>query len=130
MNADSFYELGDCQSALPLYLQINQKLNGDKHSLLRAGNCYALEGKFNSAAEQYRAATELDPGFAKAWHNLLLVQARELVDTNAHLTRSLTPHSPLARKTIKLGEGMMNIINNKNKELNIYGHSGKPSIDD
>jgi tetratricopeptide (TPR) repeat protein len=130
MEADGFYEAGDCQSALPIYLKITRTLDGDKHSLLRAGNCYAFEGKFLEAAEQYKAATKLDPNFAKAWHNLLLVQARELFNTNTQLIQLLPPDSPLAKKTLNLGESMMQIIDGRNKAFDILNDKGESSVDE
>lgn len=105
--------------ALPLYQKINKTLNGDVHSLLRSGNCYAFKGDLKLAAEQYAEAIKLDPNFAKAWHNLVLVQARELVNTSVELTRRLPADSPVAEQAIILSEKMITILNNQPDALDI-----------
>jgi Tfp pilus assembly protein PilF len=115
--ADKFYDAADCAQALPLYLKINETLNGDKHSLLRAGNCYAIDGQLDKAEQHFKSALEIDPSFAKAWNNLFLIQSRELLQTNTQMAKYLNANAEFERRTLEFSERMMTLIREHNQNM-------------
>jgi len=93
VEADRYYEQGNCEKAIPLYKFLSITMISDTKALLRLGNCYAKEKDYVSAEQAYQQALSRDNNFIKAWYNLSFVRAQILADTVMKMYKHVTPSS-------------------------------------
>ncbi len=92
--ADAAYQEGNCQTAIKLYRRLANSLDEKSHALLRLGNCLARTQRNAESMDTYREALQHDPGFVKAWFNLIYVQTQILSKTVVDMSANVDPTDP------------------------------------
>jgi tetratricopeptide (TPR) repeat protein len=92
--ADTAYQEGNCQTAIKLYRRLANRLDEKSHALLRLGNCQARTQRNAESMDTYREALQHDPGFVKAWFNLIYVQTQILSKTVVDMSANVDPTDP------------------------------------
>lgn len=133
--ADTAYQKQDCATAIQLYQKLSRALPSDTHSLLRQGNCFARQEKYQAAQKAYEEALQRDPTFTKAWHNLSYIQAQQLRQTTLKMLNHTDPANtaldPIRRlaKKVLAAYNMSIIAAPKQQELQQSSNTNKEDAD-
>lgn len=105
--ADEFYAERDCANAIPAYRKVVEDMPAYTEAWLRIGNCHVFTGNYDSAMSSYQEALKIDPGYVKAWYNLIHVQARVLGESVSAMYRSVDQSDPMA---VEVRRFAMNVL--------------------
>lgn len=92
--ADRAYAAGLCEQAVSYYQELVEEAPREVEALLRIGNCYAKEKRWEAAEAAYQHALRRKPDYGKAWHNLAYVQANVLAETVALMSQAVDEKDP------------------------------------
>lgn len=107
---DTAYAQGDYVQAAELYRQLGKAMPADADVRYRLGNSLARQEQNQPAVDAYREALLRDPQHAKAWHNLLQVQSRELVQTASEMQRYLNPQTAQAAAVLMRADQLLDAL--------------------
>jgi len=108
--AQSYYQAGDYANALVAYRYLAKEINSEAIYWYFMGNCYARLNLPNDAIKAYREALVRRPDYAKAWHNLVLVEAKLLALTMAEMSESVSADEPLMKKVGRIHERLNDVV--------------------
>ncbi len=112
--AQRYYQAGDYVNALEAYQYLSKEMNTEARYWYFLGNCYARLERPNEAVDAYREALVRRPDDAKAWHNLVLVEAKLLSNTMAEMSQSVAADSPLMKKVELIHERLNGVVFGEN----------------
>ncbi|MBN8923857.1 MAG: hypothetical protein BGP10_08295 [Rhodanobacter sp. 68-29] len=75
--ADQAYVQGNLAGALSGYQSLTHAMPQNADFWFRLGNIYARLDRSDEAVDAYRHTLSIEPGHAKAWHNLGIIRLRE-----------------------------------------------------
>ncbi len=79
--AGQAYAEGNCDLAIPYYMQLINELPQDLDTRIKVANCIYLQGDSAGAIKQYKAILRSDSTYSSAWYNLAYVQLEELIES-------------------------------------------------
>jgi len=74
------------------------------------GNCYARLERPDEAVQAYREALVRRPDDAKAWHNLILVEAKLLSKSMAEMSQAVPADNPLMKKVDLIHQRLNSVV--------------------
>lgn len=93
--ANEAYDAQRWDEAGKLYRRLVDAVPADAEGWFRLGNVYARLGRPDQAVGAYREALLRQPGNAKAWHNMGLVQLRQAANSYREMLDYTDPGDPL-----------------------------------
>ena len=99
--------------ALPIYQELNLEIPVDALLWLRTGNTHARLNQPQDAIRNYREALKRDSRLAKAWHNMGIIQLRQVANTFTRMVEFIGPDDPLYPHAISMSEAMLEILNGR-----------------
>ena len=115
--AGQAYAEGNCDRAVPYYMQLINELPQDLDTRIKVANCIYLQGDSVGAIKQYKAILRSDSTYASGWYNLGYVQLEELIESLQGAVGSMPDETE---------ENAM-VIEKAAKLLNVYQESVKGS---
>ena len=112
--AQSYYQTGDYTHALAAYQSVAREMNTEARYWYFIGNCYARLERPREAVEAYREALVRRPDDAKAWHNLVLVEAKLLSNSMAEMSQSVSADDPLMKKVSRIHQRLNGVVFGEN----------------
>jgi len=102
--AESLYKAQQFEQALPIYQELNTVMPENAVLWLRSGNIQARLGNNKQAIENYRQAVTHNPKLTIAWHNMGVLQLREVNKTFKSMQLNTPPNHPLYPRAASLVE--------------------------
>ena len=112
--AQMFYQSGDYTNALAAYQTLANEMKTEARYWYFVGNCYARLERSNEAVQAYREALVRRPDDAKAWHNLVLVEAKLMSNTMAEMSQSVPADNPLMKKVDLIHQRLNSVVFGEN----------------
>ncbi len=104
--AGQAYAEGNCDQAIPYYMQLINELPQDLDTRIKLANCIYLQGDSTGAIKQYKAILRSDSTYSSGWYNLGYVQLEELIQSLQGAVDSLSDETEenemVIEKAIKL----------------------------
>ena len=88
------------------YLILARALPDNTEPWFRLGNIYARTARPDLAVNAYREALVREPGNAKAWHNMGIVQLREAASSFEEMQKFIPHDDPLYARSQELREAL------------------------
>jgi len=107
--ASALYLAKDCEGALKAYQTVIERYPASAEAWYRVGNCYARLKRHGAAVAAYREALQLQPDYSKAWHNLVYVESKALIETLAQMDERLTEADPARIQVSKLLRRLLSV---------------------
>jgi tetratricopeptide (TPR) repeat protein len=108
--AQQAYADGNYVRASEYYQRLTASMPTDADTRYRLGNSLAREGRHEQAIQTYREALLRDPQHARAWYNLMQLQAQALTLTAMEARRYLDRKDPRARSTLNRAEQLIEVF--------------------
>jgi len=112
--AQGYYQSGDYTNALEAYQFLAKEMKTGARYWYFVGNCYARLERPNEAVQAYREALVRRPDDAKAWHNLVLVEAKLMSNTMAEMSQSVPADNPLMKKVDLIHQRLNSVVFGEN----------------
>jgi len=112
--AQGFYRAGDYTNALEAYQFLAEEMKTEARYWYFVGNCYARLERPSEAVQAYREALVRRPDDAKAWHNLVLVEAKLMSNTMAEMSQSVPADNPLMKKVDLIHQRLNSVVFGEN----------------
>ncbi|HHJ13254.1 MAG TPA: tetratricopeptide repeat protein [Gammaproteobacteria bacterium] len=104
------YQEQHYEAALPLYLELTERVPRDALAWFRLGNVQARLAQPDAAVQSYRHALLLNPKLGKAWYNMGLVQLREAAATYTEMAAHIEPVDPLQPRALHNAEVLLELL--------------------
>jgi tetratricopeptide (TPR) repeat protein len=108
--AQQAYAKGNYARSSEYYAQLAARMPTDADTRYRLANSLAREGNRSLAIQTYREALLRDPQHARAWYNLMQLQAQELTLTAMEARRYLDRKNPGARTALERAEQLIEVF--------------------
>jgi tetratricopeptide (TPR) repeat protein len=108
--AQQAYADGNYVRASEYYQRLTMSMPSDADTRYRLGNSLAREGRHEQAIQVYREALLRDPQHARAWYNMMQLQAQALTLTAMDARRHLDRKDPRARSTLERAEQLIEVF--------------------
>jgi len=112
--AQGYYQAGDYANALEAYQFLSNEMKTEARYWYFVGNCYARLERPKEAVEAYREALVRRPDDAKAWHNLVLVEAKLLSQRMAEMSQAVPADHPLMLKVDLIHQRLNGVVFGEN----------------
>jgi Tfp pilus assembly protein PilF len=121
------YGAGDLAAAEQSLARIVERHPRNAQVWFHLGNIYAETGRPREAVTAYYNALIVDPGLAKARHNLGLVRLRQAVYDFMALTDSVPPDDPLHARGKRMSEAILDLIDQLPESGGAQGEADSPT---
>jgi len=108
--AQGYYQSGDYTNALEAYQFLAKEMKTEARYWYFVGNCYARLERPDEAVQAYREALVRRPDDAKAWHNLILVEAKLLSKSMAEMSQAVPADNPLMKKVDLIHQRLNGVV--------------------
>ena len=108
--AESLYKAEQFEQALPLFQDLNTLKPENAFLWLRTGNIQARLGNNSQAIDSYRQAVSANPKLSIAWHNMGVLQLREVNNTFKSMKLHTPADHPLYPRASSLAEATGRIL--------------------
>lgn len=110
--AASLYQDKEYAAAMPLYLQLVERVPNDAVAWFRVGNIHARQNQPEKAIEAYQRAVLLDPTLSRAWHNIGIIRLRQAANSFTQSLEYIPPADPMFDREMRLSEGVLELLKN------------------
>lgn len=104
------YSEGNWAAAEKAYAALTRELPRESESWFQLGNIYARQHRPQAAIVAYQEALAREPKYAKAWHNLGIVQLRQAANSFMYLESVTESGDPLHERARLLLETMTRLL--------------------
>ncbi|MHB1057447.1 MAG: tetratricopeptide repeat protein [Rhodanobacter sp.] len=109
--ADQAYDSGNLALALSDYQALTRDVPQHADFWFRLGNIHVRLQRPDDAVEAYRHALQIEPGHAKAWHNLGIVRLRQAEAAFGQSARYATGvDAPLQQQSAQMAHGIAGLV--------------------
>ena len=113
------YRSGDLAGAESGLTALTRRFPGEADAWFRLGNVRAKDNRLDDAIAAYREALVRDPRFAKAWHNLAVVQLRQASESFIALSERGRLGDPLQARGARIADDLVEILGSSRREENV-----------
>lgn len=108
--AFSAYESGDFTRASKLFGELTEEIPKDAELWFKLGNSYARDKKPQRAIDAYQNALLREPGLAKAWYNMGIVQMQIALKTFVDMGTYSKGDELTSGRGTKMRQGLLSLL--------------------
>jgi tetratricopeptide (TPR) repeat protein len=108
--AFSAYERGDFTEASQIFGELTEEIPKDAELWFKLGNSYARDEKPHKAIDAYQNALLREPGLAKAWYNMGIVQMQIALKTFVDMNTYSKGEEPTSGRGEKMRQGLLSLL--------------------